>query len=114
MAKHTVFDPERDDPFILSRTAIDEFLKWQKCFYFKRRLGLKPPRLIPLTLAIATDAILKIMHLQFKVPGRQPCYRRAISSVIPLSGITMTKNACDKQLLSGNCFVGRFFATGSP
>ena len=59
MAKHTVFDPERDDPFVLSRTAIDEFLECRKCFYLKRRLGLKPPRMIPLTLAIATDAILK-------------------------------------------------------
>ena len=59
MAKHTVFDPDRDEPFILSRTAIDEFFECRKCFYFKRRLGLKPPRLIPLTLAIATDAILK-------------------------------------------------------
>jgi hypothetical protein len=30
MAKDTVFDPERDDPFILSRTAIDEFLNGMK------------------------------------------------------------------------------------
>ena len=59
MARHTVFDPDREDPFILSRTAIDEFLDCRKCFYLKRRLGLKPPRLVPLTLAIATDAILK-------------------------------------------------------
>ena len=59
MAKHTVFDPDRDDPFILSRTAIDEFFECRKCFYLKRRMGLKPPRLVPLTLAIATDAILK-------------------------------------------------------
>ena len=59
MAKHTVFDPERDDPFFLSRTAIDEFLECRKCFYLKRRLGLKSPRMVPLTLAIATDAILK-------------------------------------------------------
>ena len=59
MARHTVFDPDREDPFILSRTAVDEFLDCRKCFYLKRRLGLKPPRLVPLTLAIATDAILK-------------------------------------------------------
>ena len=59
MAKHTVFDPNRDDPFILSRTAIDEFLDCPKCFYLKRRLGLAFPKSFPLTLAIATDAILK-------------------------------------------------------
>ena len=74
MAKHTVFDPERDDPFILSRTAIDEFLKCQKCFYFKRRLGLKPPRLIPLTLAIATDAILKNDFDEVRQSGGQSHY----------------------------------------
>ena len=59
MAKHTVFDPNRDDPFILSRTGIDEFLDCPKCFYLKRRLGLAFPKSFPLTLAIATDAILK-------------------------------------------------------
>ena len=30
-----------------------------RCFYQQRRLGLAQPRMVPLTLAVATDALLK-------------------------------------------------------
>jgi len=43
----------------LSRTAIEQFIRCPKCFYFHRKLGLKPPSMVPLTLAVATDALLK-------------------------------------------------------
>ncbi len=50
------FDP---DCIKLSRTALEEFLKCPRCFHLRRRQGLKPPDSFPLTLAIATDALLK-------------------------------------------------------
>ena len=43
----------------LSRTALEQFIRCPRCFYLQRRLGLKPPAMVPLTLAVATDALLK-------------------------------------------------------
>ena len=57
---------------------------------------------------ITTDTVLKIMHLQFKVPGFQACYRGAVSPVISLSGITVTENTDDKKFLACDCFIRRF------
>lgn len=43
----------------LSRSAIEQHIRCPRCFYLQRRLGLKPPSMVPLTLAVATDALLK-------------------------------------------------------
>ena len=43
----------------ISRTGIEQHIRCPKCFYMQRRLGLKPPSMVPLTLAVATDALLK-------------------------------------------------------
>jgi hypothetical protein len=46
-------------PDKLSRSGIEQFIRCPRCFYLDRRLGLKPPSMVPLTLAAATDALLK-------------------------------------------------------
>ena len=43
----------------ISRSALEQHIRCPKCFYLQRRLGLKPPAMVPLTLAVATDALLK-------------------------------------------------------
>lgn len=43
----------------ISRTGIEQHIRCPKCFYMQRKLGLKPPSMAPLTLAVATDALLK-------------------------------------------------------
>ena len=43
----------------LSRSALDQFIRCPRCFYQQRKLGLKQPSIVPLTLAVATDALLK-------------------------------------------------------
>jgi hypothetical protein len=43
----------------LSRSALEQHIRCPKCFYLQRKLGLKPPAMVPLTLAVATDALLK-------------------------------------------------------
>ena len=43
----------------LSRTALEDFLRCPRCFYLHRKVGLKKIPSIPLTLAVATDALLK-------------------------------------------------------
>ena len=43
----------------ISRSALEQHNRCPRCFYLQRRLGLKPPAMVPLTLAVATDALLK-------------------------------------------------------
>lgn len=43
----------------LSRSAVEKFVRCPRCFFLERKLGLKPPSMVPLTLAVATDALLK-------------------------------------------------------
>lgn len=43
----------------LSRNAIEQFTRCPRCFYLQRKLGVQPPFSFPLTLANATDALLK-------------------------------------------------------
>jgi hypothetical protein len=47
------------DSLALSRSALEDFIRCPRCFYLQRRKGLKPLARIPLTLAVATDALLK-------------------------------------------------------
>ncbi len=59
MAGYKLFDKRRDEPFLISRTGIDEFIRCPRTFVLKRKFGIKPPGIPPLTLAIATDHLLK-------------------------------------------------------
>jgi PD-(D/E)XK nuclease superfamily len=43
----------------LSRSAIESSIRCPRCFFLERKMGLKPPAMVPLTLAVATDALLK-------------------------------------------------------
>jgi len=45
--------------FALSRSALDQHIKCPRCFYMERKLKLKAHRMVPLTLAVAVDALLK-------------------------------------------------------
>ena len=59
MPRAKLYDPNSNDVFALSRSALEQFINCPRCFYQQRRLGLKQPRMVPLTLAVATDALLK-------------------------------------------------------
>ncbi len=54
-----LYDPESEDPFKLSRSKIDLFIKCPKCFYLDRRLGIGQPPGYPFSLNSAVDALLK-------------------------------------------------------
>lgn len=60
-AKRTrnIFDPKSKEPFQLSRSKIDSFLKCPKCFYIDRRLGVGQPPSFPFNLNSAVDTLLK-------------------------------------------------------
>lgn len=61
----------------LSRSAIEQYIRCPKCFYLQRNLGLKPPAMIPLTLAVATDALLKNdFDVVRETGGKHPLWER--------------------------------------
>lgn len=61
MSKRTrnIFDPESKEPYKLSRSRLDRFLKCPCCFYMDRRLGVDQVPGPAFTLNSATDTLLK-------------------------------------------------------
>lgn len=54
-----IFDPKSKEPFKLSRSKIEVFLKCPRCFYIDRRLGVDHPPGFPFSLNSAVDTLLK-------------------------------------------------------
>jgi len=54
-----LYDPKSKEPFRLSRSKIDLFLKCPRCFYYDRRLGVSQPPGYPFALNTAVDKLLK-------------------------------------------------------
>jgi len=54
-----LFDPEASEPFRLSRSKIESFIKCPRCFYLNLRLGISQPPGYPFSLNSAVDALLK-------------------------------------------------------
>lgn len=54
-----LFDPKSKEPFKLSRSKIDLFLRCPRCFYLDRRLGVGQPAGFPFNLNSAVDYLLK-------------------------------------------------------
>ncbi|SRR5258708_206456 len=54
-----LYDPNSTEPFRLSRSKIDLFVKCPRCFYLDRRLGVGQPPSYPFSLNSAVDKLLK-------------------------------------------------------
>ncbi|MBI2574105.1 MAG: PD-(D/E)XK nuclease family protein [Candidatus Wildermuthbacteria bacterium] len=54
-----IFDPSSGEPFALSRSRLENFMKCRRCFYLDRRLGVDQPPGFPFSLNSAVDALLK-------------------------------------------------------
>jgi len=54
-----LYDPKSKEPFKLSRSRIEQFLKCPRCFYIDRRLGVGVPPGFPFNLNTAVDTLLK-------------------------------------------------------
>ena len=57
--QQNLYDPSSQNPFRISRSKIDLFLKCPRCFYLDRRLGLGRPSMPGWALNSAVDALLK-------------------------------------------------------
>ena len=53
------FDPTREEPFEISRSGIDMFIKCPACFWMKIVKGIKFPGMPGFLLNTATDTLLK-------------------------------------------------------
>ena len=53
------YDPRSDNPFIISRSKIDLYLKCKRCAYLDMRLGIKQPKSFPYNLNSRIDNLLK-------------------------------------------------------
>jgi len=54
-----LFDPASTEPYKISRSKLDLFIKCARCFYLDRRLGVGQPPGYPFHLNSAVDALLK-------------------------------------------------------
>jgi hypothetical protein len=54
-----IYQPGQVEPFKLSRTKLEEFLRCPRCFYLDRRLGVGQPPGFPFNLNSAVDHLLK-------------------------------------------------------
>lgn len=57
--RQILYSPDRTEPFRISRSKIDMFLRCPRCFYLDRRLGIKQPSSPPFSLNNAVDELLK-------------------------------------------------------
>jgi CRISPR/Cas system-associated exonuclease Cas4 (RecB family) len=56
---HSLYTPQSNGPFKLSRSRIENFINCPRCFYIDRRLGVDKPPGFPFTLNSAVDKLLK-------------------------------------------------------
>ncbi len=54
-----IYNPQSSEPFKISRSKIDLFLKCPRCFYIDRRLGVGTPPGFPFAINSAVDKLLK-------------------------------------------------------
>ena len=85
MARYTVFEPGRSDPYPISRSGIDQFLRCPRTFVLQRKYGVKPPSMTPLTLAVATDHLLKNEFDRYreKQSSEHPIFQKYSLNVVP-------------------------------
>ena len=54
-----LFNPNSEEPFVLSRSRIDSFIDCARCFYLTNRIGIARPPSFPFNLNNAVDELLK-------------------------------------------------------
>lgn len=57
--KKNLYIKNASEPFRLSRSKIDMFLRCPRCFYLDRRLGISPPPQIPFSINNGIDKLFK-------------------------------------------------------
>ena len=64
-----LFNPSAHEPFVVSRSGIDLFVRCPRCFYLDKRLGTATPPGYPFSLNSAVDTLLKKEFDAHRVKG---------------------------------------------
>jgi len=76
--KKSLYDPASKEPFRISRSKIEDFMKCPRCFYLDRRLGIGQPGGFPFNLNNAVDALLKNEFDGYRTKGKtHPMMKKA-------------------------------------
>ncbi len=57
--QRNLYDPNSQEPYKLSRSRLDNFIRCARCFYLDRKLGVDHPSIPGYTLNSAVDTLLK-------------------------------------------------------
>ena len=79
------FDPTREEPFEISRSGIDSFIKCPACFWMKIVKGIKFPGMPGFLLNSATDTLLKKDFDRYRVLGKPHPFmeKNGLSHLVP-------------------------------
>jgi CRISPR/Cas system-associated exonuclease Cas4 (RecB family) len=84
--KKNIFDSFSNEPFKISRSAIDLFLECPRCFYLDKKLGLARPDGYPFSLNNAVDTLLKKeFDIHRKAGTKHPLMKAYKLNVVPLA-----------------------------
>jgi len=53
------FDPQKEAPYELSRSRIENYIRYPACFYLQQAKGIKYPSIPGFNINEATDVLLK-------------------------------------------------------
>ena len=83
-----LYPPDSAEPFRLSRSKLENFLRCPCCFYLDRRLGIAPPFGPAFTINIAVDVLLKREFDKYREAGEaHPIMVESEAGVIPWPGL---------------------------
>jgi len=66
------YEPDRLEPFEISRSSIDNMVKCEACWWLEKAMGLKKPGTPPFALNTNTDTLLKRDHDRYRGKGPSP------------------------------------------
>ena len=75
--KRNLFDPTSTEPFALSRSKLECFVKCPRCLYLDRRLGVKPPGIPALVL---NSLVGKLLGMEFDA-----CRERSVTNPLMIA-----------------------------
>jgi len=86
MRSRNIYTPGSSEPFSLSRSRLENFIRCPRCFYLDGRLGVEPPSGPPFNINSAVDYLLKKEFDRYRALGRpHPYMEEAGIDAIPFA-----------------------------
>ncbi len=84
--KYNIYNPHQTEPFKLSRSKLENFLRCKRCFYIDRRLGIGQPSIPDYTLNNAVDTLFKKEFDSYRAAGKpHPIMEQAGLDAVPFT-----------------------------